>query len=141
MTKLQRIQLSLALSAATGAYVAIIAGMRMAENILAGSTASCGVGMLLGSLAALSRRTWGVGLVFAAAVAFATAGAMGMGPPVFFVFAAAGALPMLLGAKPFARFDRGAALLFAGIAVALGVGSALAWHELWPALWQLAYAR
>ena len=132
MTKLQCLQASLVVTALTGSYVAIVAGMRIAENVLAASTTSCGLGMLFGSLAALGRRTWGLGLVFAAAVAFATAGALEMGPPIFFLFAVAGAIPMALGAKPFARFDRGAAVLFVAIAVALGIGSALAWDEAVP---------
>ena len=48
MTKLQRVQLSLVISGLTGAYVAIHAGMRVSENILAISTTSCGIGMLVG---------------------------------------------------------------------------------------------
>lgn len=138
MTKLQRIQASLALTAVTGVYIAITAGMRIEQNILAISTTSAGIGMVLGSAAALTKRTWGVGLVFATAVAFASAALMSMGPEIFFLFAGIGSLPMALGAKPFARFDRSAAMLFAGIAIALGVGAALAWHELAPSIWEYA---
>ena len=141
MTRLQQIQTSLVMTAVTGIYVAVVAGMRVSENILAISTTICGIGMFVGSVVALKKRTWGVGLVFAAAVAFATAAAMKMGPWTFWIFALGGAMPMALGAKPFARFDRKATLLFARIAMALGVGSALVWHEIWPSVWQLANCR
>ncbi|MFO0736833.1 MAG: hypothetical protein U0270_13190 [Labilithrix sp.] len=138
MTKLQRVQLSLVISGLTGAYVAIHAGMRVSENILAISTTSCGIGMLVGSVAALKQRTWGVGLVFAAAVAFGSAAALRMGPPIFYAFAVAGALPWALCEKPFQRFDRGAALLYGCIAVALGVGAAIAWGVAAPTIWAFA---
>jgi hypothetical protein len=139
MTKLQRIQASLVVAAVTGAYVATVAAMRVPENILALSTTTGGVIMCAGSLAALRKRTWGVGLVFAASAAFATAAAMEMGPPIFWTWAVIGAVPMAFGAKPFARFDRSAATLFIGGAAALGVGAALAWSQIWPTVWTLAY--
>ena len=139
MTKLQRIQFSLCVAAATGVYVTIAAAMRVPENILALSTTTGGALMFAGAVAALKKRTWGVGIVFAAATAFATAAYMKMGPPQFWAFALAGALPMVLGAKPFARFDKAAAALFIGIALALGIGAALAWSQLWPTVWMFTH--
>lgn len=139
MTKLQRIQTSLWMAAATGVYVSVVAAMRVPENILALSTTTGGAVMCAGAVAALRKRTWGVGVVFACAAAFATAAAIHMGPPIFWAWALAGTMPMLLGAKPFLRFDRGAAALFIGIALALGIGAALAWSQLWPSVWMLAH--
>lgn len=137
MTNLFRIQIALAFSALMGGVAIIEASQRVSTNILALSTVTCGVGMFMGSVAALSRRTWGVGVVFAAAAAFAAAAFLRMGPSFFWWFALAGALPMALGAKPFARFDRGAAYLFAGTAAALGITAALVWEQLVPFLLQL----
>lgn len=139
MNDLQRMRASLWMAVATGTYVAITAAMRVPENILALSTTTGGAIMCAGAMAALRRRTWGVGVVFTASAAFATAAAMDMGPPIFWAFALAGAVPMALGAKPFARFDKAAAGLFVGIALALGIGTALAWSQLWPTVWALAH--
>jgi hypothetical protein len=77
--------------------------------------------MIAGALAALRAKTWGVGVVLAAATAFSAAAALGIAPMWFWLVGAVGALPFLFAWRPMVRFDRGAAVLFAAIAVTLGI--------------------
>lgn len=79
-----------------------------------------------GATAALCERTWGVGLVLAAATSFFAARALGLGPAYFDAVAAIGALPFLFTAKHMARFSRGATVLFALLAGAAGTTVTLA---------------
>lgn len=95
-------------------------------------TASAAAGLALGSLVALCRRTWGVGLMLASASSFFVAGALGMGPPSFFFVAAVGALPFLATVKYMARFDIGATILFTLLAGVVGLGASLTWFVLAP---------
>ncbi len=90
--------------------------------------------LALGATAALCERTWGVGLMLAAASAFLAATVLGIGTPFFLVVAAVGLLPFLFTVKHMARFHRGATVLFAALAGALGLAGALAWTEVAPAL-------
>jgi hypothetical protein len=90
--------------------------------------------LALGATAAVCERTWGVGLMLAAASAFFTAAVLGMGSPFFLVVAAIGAVPFLFTMKHMARFHLGATALFAGLSGALGLTGALAWSEVAPAL-------
>lgn len=138
---LRRLHIALFLAQAASLYTFCRAAVWIPVNILAGSTALAAVGMFFGATAALRARTWGVGLAFASAVAFASAAALEMGPSFFWGVAVAGTLPMLVSAKPFARFSRSATGLFALIAITAGVGSALAWRELAPLVWAFAYGR
>jgi hypothetical protein len=96
--------------------------------------AALAAGLALGATAALCERTWGVGLMLAAASASFTAAVLGMGPPFFLVVAAIGAVPFLFTMKHMARFHLGATALFAGLSGALGLAGALAWREVAPAL-------
>ncbi len=75
--------------------------------------------LIVGALAAQRGRTWGVGLTLGAAVAFPAAFAIGIAPAWFCLVGVAGAIPFLLAARPFARFDKGATVLLAALA---GVG-------------------
>lgn len=88
--------------------------------------------LLGGATAARGGRAWGVALAFASAVAFPVAWAIGIAPAWFCGVGVVGALPFVLTSRAFARFDRGATALLAGIAVALGAAGALAWkHVAW----------
>ncbi|MBX3197641.1 MAG: hypothetical protein KF850_06660 [Labilithrix sp.] len=95
-------------------------------------TAAAAAALAFGATAALCERTWGVGLVLAAATSFFVAGALGMGPPFFFVVAAVGALPFLFTMKHMARFHVGATVLFALLAGAAGTTASLAWNAVAP---------
>lgn len=138
---LRRLHVALFLAQTASLYTFCRAVVQIPVHILAASTALAAAGMFFGATAALRARTWGVGLVFASAVAFASAAALKMGPAFFWAIAAAGAVPMLLSAKPFARFSRSATALFALIVITAGVGSAFAWRELAPFVWAFAHGR
>jgi hypothetical protein len=86
--------------------------------------------VLIGGAAAAQRgRTWGIGLAFAAAMAFPVAFAIGIAPAWFCLVGLAGAWPFALTARPFARFDKGATMLLAAIAASAGAAGAIAWKE------------
>jgi len=133
--RLRRVQIALFAAQLASLYTFCRAAVQIPVYILAVSTALGAAGMFLGATAALRSRTWGVGLAFASAVAFASAAALKMGPSFFWVVAVAGSAPMFLSTKPFVRFSRSATILFALIAIVLGVGSAFAWRELAPHVW------
>ncbi|MBX3208910.1 MAG: hypothetical protein KF764_28015 [Labilithrix sp.] len=95
-------------------------------------TAAAAAGLAFGATAALCERTWGVGLVLAAATSFFVAGALGMGPTFFFVVAAVGTLPFFFTMKHMARFHLGATVLFALLAGAAGTTASLAWRAVAP---------
>lgn len=82
-----------------------------------------------GAVAAQRGRTWGIGLAFAAAVAFPVAFAIGIAPPWFCLVGLAGAWPFALTVRPFARFDKGATMLLAAVAATVGTVAAIAWKE------------
>jgi hypothetical protein len=82
-----------------------------------------------GAMAAQRGRTWGIGLAFAAAVAFPVAFAIGIAPPWFCLVGLAGAWPFALTARPFARFDKGATMMLAAVAATVGTVAAVAWKE------------
>jgi hypothetical protein len=82
-----------------------------------------------GAMAAQRGRTWGIGLAFAAAVAFPVAFAIGIAPPWFCLVGLAGAWPFALTARPFARFDKGATMMLAAIAATVGTVAAVTWKE------------
>lgn len=109
------------------------------------ATALAAAGLAFGATAALCRRTWGIGLMLAAATSFLVAGVLGMGPHVlmgtgeagpsfFYVVAAIGALPFLLTMKYMARFHLGATVLFAALAGAIGTAASLAWSAAAPSV-------
>jgi hypothetical protein len=83
-----------------------------------------------GALAAQRGRTWGIAMSFAAAVSFPVAFAIGIAPPWFCLVGLAGLLPLALTWRPLARFDKGAAAVLAGSAVAAGAATAMAWKEM-----------
>jgi hypothetical protein len=95
-------------------------------------TALAAVGLAFGATAALCARTWGIGLMLAAATSFCVAGAMHMGPSSFYVVAAIGALPFFLTMKHMARFHVGATVLFALLSSAIGTAASLAWSAAAP---------
>ncbi|MBX3225895.1 MAG: hypothetical protein KIT84_30040 [Labilithrix sp.] len=139
--RLHRLQAALFVAQIAGLYAFCRAAVQIPVHVLAASTALAAAAMLFGATAALRARTWGVGLAFASAVAFASAAALKMGPSFFWLIAAAGTAPMLLSARPFARFSRSATALFVLIAVVCGVGSALLWREAAPEVWRFVYGR
>ena len=95
-------------------------------------TASAAAGLAFGATAAMCRRTWGIGLMLAAASSFFVAGALGMGPPFFYVVAGVGALPFVFTVKHMARFHVGATVLFAALAGGLGLTASLMWNAAAP---------
>jgi hypothetical protein len=82
-----------------------------------------------GAYAATRGRTWGVGMAFASAVAFPVAFAIGIAPAWFCLVGLAGAWPLAIAWRSFARFDKGAATLLATIAATAGAAAAIAWKE------------
>ena len=127
-----RLRLALHAAQLVGLYTLVRALMIVSWHPLAWSSALGAAGLVVGATAALRATTWGVGLACAAAVSFASAAALGMGPEWFWIVAAAGVLPQLLTVRPFARFDRGATALFILGAVTAGVSAALVWREIAP---------
>ena len=104
-------------------------------------TAAAAAGLAFGATAALCERTWGVGLMLAAAVSFFAAGALDMGSASFFyVVAAVGTLPFVFTMKHMARLHLGATVLFALLSGALGTAATLAWNASGPAVIE-AFAR
>lgn len=91
-------------------------------------TAAAALGLAVGAIAGLRAKTWGVGLMLAAATSFFAAGALEMGPPFFYGVAAVGAFPFFLTARYMARFDLAATLAFALVSGAVGVSAAFAWN-------------
>ncbi|MDB4940826.1 MAG: hypothetical protein JWP97_360 [Labilithrix sp.] len=89
--------------------------------------------LLAGATAARRNRSWGVLLALAAASAFPVAFLIGIAPPWFMLVGLVGARPFLLSSRAFARFDKGAAALLAGLAVSFGAAGAVLWKEVvWP---------
>src|ERR1019366_4858404 len=85
--------------------------------------------LLVGAGAARRDRTWGLGLLLAIGTAFPVMGLLGVAVPSWFgAMGVLGAVPFVLTWRPMAWFDKGAAVLFAALAIALGVGSAFAWR-------------
>lgn len=85
-------------------------------------------GLSFGAMAALCERTWGIGLVLAAATSFFAAAAMHMGPPTHYVVAAIGVLPFVFTMKHMVRFHLGATVLFALLAGGMGTAFQLVAH-------------
>jgi len=83
-----------------------------------------------GAYAATRGRTWGVGMAFASAVAFPVAFAIGIAPAWFCLVGLAGAWPLAIAWRSFARFDKGAATLLATLAATGGAAAAIAWKEM-----------
>lgn len=90
--------------------------------------------LLVGALAAQRGRTWGIGLALATAAAFPVAFAIGIAPAWFCLVGLVGAMPFLLTARPFARFDKGATALFAALAGVGGTAVAMAFKAVAPSL-------
>lgn len=88
--------------------------------------------LIAGAQAALRNRTWGLGLALVTAAAFPAAHLLGMAPAWFWFVGAAGAAPFALTTRPMVRFDRGATILFAVLAVSAGFTCAMAWRETAP---------
>lgn len=85
--------------------------------------------LLTGVAAARHNRAWGVWLALGAAAAFPVAFAIGIAPLWFCLVGLAGALPFLLASRAFARFDKGATAILAGIAATVGALGAVAWKQ------------
>jgi hypothetical protein len=83
--------------------------------------------MIIGALAAVRHRTWGVVLSFATAVTLAVVSLIGIAPMWFVGVGAIGALPFLLTSEALGRFDRQATALLAGMAAGVGASVAVAW--------------
>lgn len=102
--------------------------------------------MILGALAALRNRTWGVMLTFATAATFAIAWFVGIAPLWFLGVGVVGAVPFLLTRDALSRFDRQAAKLLAVGAVGAGGLAAISFKAValdlfttFPALWPSRY--
>ena len=90
-----------------------------------------------GAMAARRGKAWGIGLTFATAVWFPVAFAIGIAPAWFCLVGLVAALPFAFTLRPFARFDKGATTLLAGIAAATGTAIALAWKEMAVSIFQI----
>jgi hypothetical protein len=75
-------------------------------------------------------RAWGIALMFAMALAFPTAFAIGIAPAWFCLVGMVAALPLMLTWRALQRFDRGAATLMATIAAGAGALGAMTWKEI-----------
>lgn len=91
-------------------------------------------------------KSWGVGVMFGQAVAFATAWAVGIAPPWFVLVGLIGALPAILTTRALARFDKGATAILGTFALAAGALGAIGWKaiawsifEAFPSTWPSAY--
>jgi hypothetical protein len=82
-----------------------------------------------GAFAAQRGKTWGLGLSFAAAVAFPVASMIGIAPPWFWLVGIAGALPFIVASRALARFDKGATTILAAIGIGIGAMGAISWKE------------
>jgi hypothetical protein len=94
------------------------------------ATVAAAVALFAGAHAALSSRTWGVGLALASGAAFGAAAELDLGPPWFWVVALSGVTPAVVTWRPMARFDRGAAVFFVALATGAGIVGALAFRAL-----------
>jgi len=104
--------------------------------------------LITGTVAAQRGRTWGVALAFAVAAWFPVAFLVGIAPAWFVLVGLASALPFAQLWRSFARFDRGATVLLAGMAITGGALGAIVWKNIaWtiftmiPALRPGAYAQ
>lgn len=105
-------------------------------------TIGVSLALVVGARAAMRQKTWGLLLSLAASTWFAAAFALGMAPPFFLVFALLGAMPLFKSWRALAEFDRGAAVVAAGMATSAGAGLALAWKMFAPWLfWNLPALR
>ncbi len=83
--------------------------------------------LFVGALAAKRDRAWGVALALVSAAWFPVAWMIGIAPSWFAFVGAAGMMPFLIASRAFAKFDRGATTLLAGIAGVLGAAGAIGW--------------
>lgn len=83
--------------------------------------------MVLGAMAALRGRTWGVVLAFASAMAFPVAWAIGIAPVWFVYVGVIGALPFALAYGSLASVDRKATAILAALAAGAGTLGAVLW--------------
>ncbi len=105
-------------------------------------TIGVSLALIVGARAAMRQKTWGLLVALAASSWFASAFALGMAPPFFVVFALLGAMPLFKSWSALAKFDRGAAVVAAGVASSAGAGLALAWKMFAPWLfWNLPALR
>lgn len=102
--------------------------------------------LFFAATAAHRGRSWGVGVAFGQAVAFAAAWAFGIAPPWFAVVGLVGALPAVFASRALARLDKTATVLLATLAASVGALGALAWKEIawsvfttFPSLWPSRY--
>jgi len=128
--KLARIQAALFVAQLAAVYTLARASVALFVQgyFYALSTVLAAALMMVGSVAALRGRTWGVGVTFMCSVGFTAAAFLKIGPPWFYLVGLAGAIPMALGLRAFATFGRDALLLFAGGAATIGASVALAWR-------------
>jgi len=104
--------------------------------------------MIVGALAAVRHRTWGVLLSLATGITFATLSLIGIAPMWFVGVGVIGALPFLLTSEALGRFDRQATGIVAGLAAGVGASAAMAWKLVawnvflsFPSLWPSEYAQ
>lgn len=108
----------------------LLAFATLARSVAYGYWFTIGVStlMIVGALAAMRSRTWGVALTFATATTFTAAALLGIAPAWFLGVGAVGALPFLLSSESMARFDRQATTWLAALASGAGAALAVAWN-------------
>ena len=116
---MRRLRALLGISAIAGAVLLVLA---ISWGVWV--TATAALGLLVGSIVALSGRTWGLLLVLASAVAIALVPFLGIAQWWFLVIGGAGLAPVVASAGPLVRADRAAAGVVLAVALFAGVASA-----------------
>lgn len=111
---------------AAGAATATLARSLLFERWL---TVFASTALVVGAVAVLRDRTWGLPVALAGATSFAAAAAFGMGPGWFWIVAFAGVLPFVSTFSALRRFDATSAWSLAIGGVAAGVGATAIVHE------------
>lgn len=94
-------------------------------------TAAAAAGLLVGSIAGLRGRTWGIVLVLASAIAIFAVPFMGIAAWWFVPIGVAGLAPVAVSAGAMLHADRMAASVLLSLALAAGLGSAESARQGW----------
>lgn len=87
------------------------------------------IALIVGIVAAMKGKTWGLVVVLGVAVAVVAVAFLGIAPAWFAVAGAVAAVPALAALPAMFRFDAAAAAVLIALAATLGLASAYATHE------------
>jgi hypothetical protein len=116
---MRRLRALLGISAIAGAVLLVLA---ISWGIWV--TATAAAGLLVGSIAGLRGRTWGIVLVLASGAAIAVVPFLGIAPWWFLGIGGAGLAPVIASSGALLRADRAAAGLVLSVALLAGVAGA-----------------